>query len=161
MSFRPARKSVAAVARMMKYITTFEKAMPVKTSWRASRSSWSLAPRRSATVRRPLARSSSTSCEACQKNRYGEIVVPRMPTSVGTARASQGTCGTSVSRRAADQFGCARTADRMYAKSTAVSHLSQAAKPGVARVHGGHDHAEPYQRHPALRRHARQHLRGV
>src|SRR5437867_11376266 len=74
MSFRPARKSVAAVARMMKYITTFEKAMPVKTSWRASRSSWSLAPRRSATVRRPLARSSSTSCEACQKNRYGEIV---------------------------------------------------------------------------------------
>ena len=33
-------------------------------------------------MRRPIAFSSSTSCEACQKKRYGEIVVPRIATSV-------------------------------------------------------------------------------
>jgi hypothetical protein len=39
MSTWPARWSVAAAARMMKYITTFEKTMPVTTSRRTSRSS--------------------------------------------------------------------------------------------------------------------------
>ncbi len=74
--------SVAAVVRMMKYMTRFEKNMPTSTSARATRISSSVAPARSSGVSRPCARSSSTSCAACQKKRYGEIVVPRRPTSV-------------------------------------------------------------------------------
>jgi hypothetical protein len=62
-------------------------------------------------VRRPSARSSSTSCEACQKKRYGEIVVPRMPTRVETYAASSESRGRSVSRSATDQPGCARNAE--------------------------------------------------
>src|SRR2546428_4488696 len=60
---------------MMKSMTRFERNIPVATSSRASASSCAVAPRRWATVRRPRAFSSSTSCDACQKKRYGEIVV--------------------------------------------------------------------------------------
>jgi hypothetical protein len=80
---------VEAVARMMKYMTRFEKNMPVLTSRRASASSWEVAPRRWARVFFPRLFSSSTSWVACQKNRYGEMVVPRMPTRVPTERRVQ------------------------------------------------------------------------
>ena len=49
---------------------------------RASFSSRRLTPRRDTSVARPLARIASTSALACQKNRYGEIVVPRIATMI-------------------------------------------------------------------------------
>src|SRR5476649_2960556 len=77
----PCACSVAPVVRIMKYIRKLEKNMPVTTSLRARRNSARVAPWRLATVVFPSARSSSTSCAACQKNRKGEMLVPRMPTS--------------------------------------------------------------------------------
>src|ERR1035438_6587950 len=68
----------AAVVRMIEYITTCEKAIPTTTSLRAARSSLRVIPLRSSSVAPPAAFISSTSLDACQKNRYGEIVVPRM-----------------------------------------------------------------------------------
>jgi hypothetical protein len=78
----PCACSVAAVVRMMKYMMKFEKNIPATTSVRALLNSSVVAPLRCLTVRRPIARSSSTSSAACQKKRYGEMVVPRMPTKV-------------------------------------------------------------------------------
>ena len=63
-----------------------------------------VAPSRRTSRRRPIAFSSSTSCEACQKKRYGEIVVPRIATSIPrasplgqeTAKASVATCRQEI-----------------------------------------------------------------
>ena len=44
----------------------------------------------------PRSCSSSTSSEACQKNRYGEIVVPRMATTVAIMPRSSCSRGTKV-----------------------------------------------------------------
>ena len=108
MSWRPARNSVEAVARMMKNCTTLENVMPAMTSSRASASSASVAPRR-----RPIAFSASTSCDACQKNKYGEIVVPRIATVVVMYADDHSICGTTVRKSPVRQFGCARIADTM------------------------------------------------
>ncbi len=70
---------VDAVVRMMKNMIAFEANMPAITSLRAARSSAAVAPCRCRRLR-PIARSSSTSCAACQKNKYGEIVVPKIAT---------------------------------------------------------------------------------
>src|SRR5262249_1901490 len=86
------------------------------------------APRRAASVRRPWARSSSTSCDACQKNRYGEIVVPKMPTSVAMNSRSNLISGVTVARSTVNQSGLARNPARMYVKSTAVNDFRYAAK---------------------------------
>ena len=56
--------------------------MPTVTSIVAIRSSNLDAPRRCLRLFRPAARSSSTSWLVCQKKRYGEMVVPRIATSV-------------------------------------------------------------------------------
>src|SRR5215469_7589715 len=67
--------------------------------------------------------SSSTSSRACQKNMYGEIVVPRMATSVVTELALSAKLGTKVPRSTACQSGLAKNADPTYANSARVSHL--------------------------------------
>ena len=69
MSVLPALKSVSALARMMKYITRFENAMPTFTSIAEYRISAGLAPIRDARVFRPISTSSSTSSLDCQKKR--------------------------------------------------------------------------------------------
>jgi hypothetical protein len=79
----PCRPRVDAVAVMMANMTRLDRAIPVKTSKRLVRC-LPLAPR---VVRRSSgtgssppassARISSTRLAVCQKNRYGEIVVPR------------------------------------------------------------------------------------
>ena len=56
-----------------------------------------VAPCRQASMRRPIAFSSSTSCELCQKKRYGLIVVPRIATSIAHPSWPFGTDGTKVS----------------------------------------------------------------
>ena len=66
---------------MMKYITRFETNIPTVTSIVATRNSNGDAPRRSPRVRLPADFSSSTSRLVCQKNKYGEMVVPRIATS--------------------------------------------------------------------------------
>ena len=69
MFLKPCACSVAAVVRMIKNITRLEKNIPVNTSPAAPLSSRFVEPRRLATVVFPCFRSSSTSCDACQKNR--------------------------------------------------------------------------------------------
>ena len=98
------------MARLMKYMTRLENSIPTPTSHLAYRSSPSVAPRRSHSRRRPGAFSSSTSWLACQKNRYGEMVVPRMATRVTRYGASNRTAGTSAPRAAAAQSGRAKAA---------------------------------------------------
>src|ERR1035437_8238139 len=63
---------------MMKYATISEKTIPAIVSQRAYLSSNRVAPWRYRSVRRPMLICSSTSWLACQKKRYGEIVVPVM-----------------------------------------------------------------------------------
>lgn len=79
---------VAAVATMIANMTTWEKVIPENTSRRAS---WSLRRRarcgrssRDTALSPPRSslRSSSTRCPDCQKKRYGEIVVPRIATTI-------------------------------------------------------------------------------
>jgi hypothetical protein len=90
---------------MMKNITMLEKKAPTPTSiFRLSISS-RVAPCRLRSIRRPMAFSSSTSCEDCQKKRYGEIVVPRMATSVPQPWLSLGIEGMKASRRRLPQSG--------------------------------------------------------
>ena len=89
----------------MKNIAALEKNVPTPMSIVRVVISYGLAPTRSATRRRPSAFSSSTSCDACQKKRYGEMVVPRIATSVAHAPPSFGMCGTKVSCATTVQFG--------------------------------------------------------
>jgi len=71
------------VVSMMKNATRFENVIPMYVSilmrWR-----WALGllGRLEQRLLAFAARCSSTSCEACQKNRYGLIVVPNTATSV-------------------------------------------------------------------------------
>ena len=80
MSVLPWALSTAAPVRMMAYITTWEKNIPTRTSNRAALISSLPTPRRLASVTWPAARIASTSEDACQKKRYGEIVVPSTAT---------------------------------------------------------------------------------
>ena len=59
---------------------------------------------------RPVAFSSSTSCDACQKKRYGLIVVPRIATSVAHASRLGGQRRHEASRSTADQSDATRNA---------------------------------------------------
>ena len=52
------------------------------------------------------ARISSTSSDACQKNRYGLIVVPNTPTIMAAAFASGVKCGTNVRSATCPQGTC-------------------------------------------------------
>src|SRR5439155_16215306 len=85
--------------------------------------SFGVAPRRCARSR-PIARSSSTSCAACQKNKYGEIVVPRIATRTEKNPRDHSMCGMTVASSARRQSTRATNAVRTYARSTSVSHLN-------------------------------------
>jgi hypothetical protein len=111
----------------MKYITRFEKNVPMPTSNLRVRIAVWVAPLRAFSVLRPDAFSSSTSCVACQKNRYGLIVVPRMATSVSQPSLPRGIEGIKVSCRAAFQSGWITNALITYAKSTRASHFKDLA----------------------------------
>jgi hypothetical protein len=67
---------------MMKYITTLDTTIPAATSVRALRSSRSSERRGRSPNSWFNASSASTSCAACQKKRYGLIVVPKIATKV-------------------------------------------------------------------------------
>src|ERR1041384_1555317 len=108
---------------MMKYIARFEKDIPVTISIVELFTSSSVAPCRSANER-PIARSCSTSCEACQKNKYGEIVVPIIATNTARYALDHSICGINVDRITAVQSGWARKAAATYANNTSVSHLN-------------------------------------
>jgi hypothetical protein len=101
----------------------FENSIPVTTSFRDFRNSASVAPLRDSTVNFQCSLSSSTSCDACQKNRYGEIVVPKIPTKRGQYLPDHSMWGINVEWITAVQSGLARNAARTYANSTSVSHL--------------------------------------
>ena len=124
MCVKPCRLSVTAVARMMKYITIFEKNAPTPTSTFRKSSSSTVAPLRRARVLCPSAFSSSTSSLVCQKNRYGLIVVPRIATSVDHSSLLCGIDGTKVSRSTLPQSAPTTNAVMGYAKSTSTSHFS-------------------------------------
>ena len=81
-SVMPWTWSVAAAVTMMKKVMTFEKVMPKMVSRRMRL----ISPMETWGIPTPIARilpssiSSSTSSSACQKNRYGEMVVPSSAT---------------------------------------------------------------------------------
>jgi 6-phosphofructokinase len=81
------------------------------TSMKDPRSSARVAPCRWLSVPRPIARSSSTSSAACQKKRYGEMVVPSTPTRTAKYRADHSMCGMKVARNTEPHAGCARMPD--------------------------------------------------
>ena len=83
---------------MMKNMTMLEKKAPTPTSIFLISSSWSDAPFRIASVLWPAAFSSSTSSLACQKKRYGLMVVPRIATSIDHSARPCGMEGTNVER---------------------------------------------------------------
>ncbi len=74
-----------------------ENAMPITVSMRMRRNSpsASLSLLTSGSLSSSM-RCSSASCDACQKNRYGEIVVPRIATSVVRKAAFHSTRGTAM-----------------------------------------------------------------
>ena len=115
----PWRFSTAALVAMMQNITIWLNAMPVVTSTRAARISVSLTGVRW----RRSARSTSTSDDACQKNRYGLIVVPRMATMAASHRALSSTCGTMPPTSTLRASGWTTKSVMTYAKSASVSHL--------------------------------------
>src|SRR3989338_3244498 len=73
----PEENSVAAHVAIIKYMTRFEINIPVQTSIRIFLISRLLILDRSPLANLLLNVSSSTSCDVCQKKRYGEIVVPK------------------------------------------------------------------------------------
>src|SRR6202049_1557222 len=114
---------VAALTMMIAYITTCEKAIPTKTSIRAPRIADRVTPLRKRSVRRPAAFISSTSDDACQKKRYGEMVVPRMATSIVMKALLNSRWGTKVAISTLPAGGWSRNAVMTYAKRARVSHL--------------------------------------
>ncbi len=109
---------------MMKNITRLEKAIPVRTSTRAARSSESRSPRRPRSgLVAPLAVSSSTSEDACQKKRYGEMVVPKTATRAMTKSFESSKCGMTVALSTSSSGGWAKKAVMTYAKRASVNHL--------------------------------------
>src|SRR5260370_38124415 len=97
----------------MKYITTFENNMPTATSQFAYFNSVLVAPLRCCKVRRPIEISSSTSWLACQKKRYGVIVVPSTATTIERKLLSKCTEGINVPFNTSCQFGWAKNADKI------------------------------------------------
>jgi hypothetical protein len=94
----------------MKYLTRFEKNIPVKTSVRAVRKSSSDVASHSSPTGFPFARRSSTFREACQKKRYGEMVMPKIPTKVARNRLDLSTRWKIVALKTDSQSGRARKA---------------------------------------------------
>src|SRR5579883_2982108 len=99
----PAVCSVAPVVVMIANATRLENAIPMDVSTRIRCSAdGPCRGSRTSGSRSGTALISSTSCDACQKNRYGLIVVPRIATTVVqklTSEDGDGTnkpCGTSA-----------------------------------------------------------------
>src|SRR5437588_267695 len=108
---------------MMQYMITCEKPMPASMSVRAARSSSRVTLRRSATVRWPAAFISSTSEEACQKKRYGEMVVPSTATSAAMKPGSSSSRGMNVDVMTAPTPGRTKNTVTTYANSASVRYL--------------------------------------
>ena len=79
--------------------------MPASVSHRAKRSSFFDAPCRCQSLRRPMLTCSSTSWPACQKKRYGEMVVPRSATRMPMYAGSSWMVGMNVPRSTSPTFG--------------------------------------------------------
>src|SRR5690242_14053084 len=74
----PFANRIAPHAAMMKNMTRLDKIIPDQTSTRIVLSASGVVPRRDAIDVLPCCTASSTSCDVCQKNKYGEIVVPKI-----------------------------------------------------------------------------------
>src|SRR3989344_5453379 len=74
----PWPNNIAPQAAIIKNITRLDKNMPDQTSTRILVTSCLAAPFREAIEVLPSATWASISCEVCQKNKYGEIVVHKM-----------------------------------------------------------------------------------
>ena len=91
--------------------------MPAITSTRIARTCTSPTAPRS-----PCSRSSSTSSLHCQKNRYGEIVVPRIAMIPASSGLSSVIDGTNVRRATSPQSTRTANSTTTYVPSDSVSH---------------------------------------
>ena len=127
-SCTPSACSVAAVVAMIASATRLETAMPIRVSARMR--SIAEAPWRGAlrsACRSGCARMSSHSCAACQKNKYGLIVVPSTATTVVQNSESAEKLGTSTPRASSSQSSLTVSRAAKYANSDRVIHLRNGA----------------------------------
>src|SRR5271165_4640105 len=124
MSVIPAACNVAAVVKIMNNETAFENPIPTTVStlmrsncFRACHG----AHFTGCSLR--LSRTSSASSDACQKNRYGLMVVPSTATSAVKYATLNVTEGTKVERNAGPQATRATNGVSTYANSAMVSHF--------------------------------------
>src|SRR5580700_3546174 len=109
----PCLNSTLAQAAIMKNITMLERNMPDQTSMRIFFISAGSEPIRALMVVSPAAISSSISCDVCQKNRYGVMVVPKMAQMRISCVLLKVTCGMMECCRTVCQSGRASIAEMM------------------------------------------------
>ncbi len=121
----PAAPTVPATVKMMKNMTRFEKNIPNKVSVFRSFRSWSV----NFGIPAPMLRisffstSSSTSSLACQKKRYGLMVVPSMATMLIRYSFVKIRCGIKVLIMISLQSTWMMKATTIYDKSENVRYL--------------------------------------
>jgi hypothetical protein len=121
----PLALKTAAAVRITKKPTTFETAIPNQVST-LIRSSSALAVRRGACFRGGNLGSSfcsSTSSAACQKNRYGLIVVPKIATIAVIAAVDHSNDGTRVASSTRRHGNVTTKTTPTYASSDTHSHF--------------------------------------
>src|SRR5437870_9419697 len=72
----------------------------------------------------PSYTSSSASSEACQKNRYGDIVVPKRATNIIAKPALNCTCGTTLAANISSHLPLTIRAVITYANKNSVRYFS-------------------------------------
>src|SRR6185503_8803814 len=122
-SVMPCANKVAAQAAIIKNITTLDTNIPDQTSVRISLISCKEVSFRDLIVLRPAKISSSTSCEVCQKNKYGDMVVPSMAVTKNICSREKDMAGRNVPRKTWLHGRCTIKAAKTYESNAMVNHF--------------------------------------